>query len=86
MVGSEPLESGMVWYLDIRANNHIIGRNEFFEELHEASYGTVSLGDGTKLSVIGKGKVVVTQKDGGTTLLTNVYYIPSMKSNILSLG
>ncbi|XP_038722011.1 uncharacterized protein LOC120014160 [Tripterygium wilfordii] len=86
VAGSEPLENGRVWYLDTGASNHMNGRKEFFMELHEGSYGIVSLGDGTKLAVIGKGKVVVFQKNGGTALISYVYYILTMRSNILSLG
>lgn len=61
------------------------GRKEVFAELQEHTCGPVSLGDNSKLTVVGKGKVAIYQKNGTMTFISDVYYVPSMKSNILSL-
>ncbi|KAM1646190.1 hypothetical protein ACFXTN_007251 [Malus domestica] len=75
-----------VWYLDSGASNHMCGKKEFFAELKDGPYGSVSLGDSSKLPVEGKGKIKIIQKDGKEEYISDTYYIPGMKSNILSIG
>ncbi|KAM1484192.1 hypothetical protein EV2_037025 [Malus domestica] len=75
-----------VWYLDSGASNHMCGKKEFFAELKDGPYGSVSLGDSSKLPVEGKGKIKIIQKDGREEYIFDTYYIPGMKSNILSVG
>ncbi|CAL9028348.1 unnamed protein product [Prunus brigantina] len=62
------------------------GRREFFVELNEEVHGDVSLGDSSKLSVEGKGRIKIFRNNGKEEYISDVYYIPSMKSNILSIG
>ena len=62
------------------------GRKEVFAELQEHTCELVSLRDNSKLTIARKGKVVIYQKNGTMTFICDVYYIPNMKSNILSLG
>jgi hypothetical protein len=75
-----------VWYLDSGASNHMCGRKETFVELKEGVCGNVSLGDSSKLAVEGRGKVRIFQKNGKEEFISDVYYVPTMKSNILSIG
>ncbi|GAU23292.1 hypothetical protein TSUD_237460 [Trifolium subterraneum] len=42
--------------------------------------------DNSTISVEGKGKVMVTRKNGNHTFVTDVLYVPTMKHNLLSLG
>jgi hypothetical protein len=62
------------------------GRKEIFVELKEGVFGNVSLGDSSKLAVEGRGKVRIFQKNGKEEFISDVYYVPTMKSNILSIG
>jgi hypothetical protein len=62
------------------------GRKETFVELKEGVFGNVSLGDSSKLAVEGRGKVRIFQKNGKEEFISDVYYVPTMKSNILSIG
>jgi len=55
-------------------------------KLTEGVHGSVSLGDFSKLPVEGRGKIKIYQKDGEPEYVFDVYYIPNMKSNILSIG
>ncbi|KAJ4813156.1 polyprotein [Rhynchospora pubera] len=57
-----------------------------FTEMQEVVDGHVSFGDASKVKVEGQGKVLIQLKNGSETFITNVYYVPDMKSNILSLG
>ncbi|KAA8528955.1 hypothetical protein F0562_033558 [Nyssa sinensis] len=74
------------WYLDSGASNHIYGKKDLFMELIEGVHGNMSLGDSSKLLVEGKGKTKIYQKDGKKEYIYDVYYMPNMKSNILSIG
>ncbi|KAL4284866.1 hypothetical protein GQ457_16G010810 [Hibiscus cannabinus] len=75
-----------IWYLDNCASNHMCGRKEWFVELDEKVRGRVIFGDDSHAEVKGKGKVMITQKNGEKKFITDVYYVPAMKSNIISLG
>ena len=54
-------------------------------ELDEKLIGNVKFGDGSIISIQGKGSILFQCKNNDQRLLTKVYYIPNLKSNI-SLG
>lgn len=75
-----------LWYLDSGASNHMCGREHMFEEIHKIEDGHMLFGDASKIRVRGRGTVRYTQKNGVIGRIENVYYVPNLKSNILSLG
>ena len=74
------------WCLDTRASNHMCGKRSMFVELDESVHGNVSFGDDSKIPVKGKGNILIHLKDERHQFISNVYYVPKMKNNILSLG
>ncbi|KAI5440860.1 hypothetical protein KIW84_010353 [Lathyrus oleraceus] len=75
-----------VWYLDSGASNHMCGHKHLFKEMRKIEDGNVSFGDASKVKVEGKGTIRYLQKDGLIGSIQDVYYVPNLKTNILSLG
>ncbi|GKC95297.1 retrovirus-related pol polyprotein from transposon TNT 1-94, partial [Tanacetum coccineum] len=50
------------------------------------SKGNVTFGDESKAPVKGKGKILIRAKDGSHQYISDVYNVPNLKSNILSVG
>lgn len=74
------------WYLDNGASNHMTGHQEKFEKLDRTVKGEVKFGDGSLVQIEGKGSIKIVCKNGETRVLQGVYYIPTLRSNIISLG
>ncbi|KAL8107160.1 hypothetical protein AgCh_023822 [Apium graveolens] len=83
-VGSQ-MESNM-WYLDNGASNHMIGQLSKFDKLDKSVVGHVKFGDGSVVQIEGKGCISLKFKNGKIRILDEVYFIPSLRSNIISLG
>ncbi|GJS62158.1 initiator tRNA phosphoribosyl transferase [Tanacetum coccineum] len=75
-----------VWYFDNGASNHITGNYSYFYELNENITGRVRFGDGSCVSIKGKGSILFQGKNEEQKLLKNVFYIPAPRSNVISLG
>ena len=75
-----------VWYLDNGASNHMSGNRLFFYELDDSITGLVRFGDDSRISIMGRGSIRFILKDGEKKILKDVYYIPGLRSNIISLG
>ena len=55
-------------------------------ELDESKSDHVTLGDASKIPVKGKSKSLICLKNIRHQFVLNVYYVPNMKNNILSLS
>ncbi|XP_028065737.1 uncharacterized protein LOC114268722 [Camellia sinensis] len=75
-----------VWYLDSGATNLMCGKRELFVELDETVQAQVPFGDSSKTLVKGRGNILIKLKNGDHDYISNVYYVPAMKNNILSMG
>jgi len=62
------------------------GDKDKFIELDEAISGNFTFADHSKVALKGKGMILIKLKDGSHWFIGDVYYIPTVKSNILSLG
>ena len=74
-----------VWYLDSGASNHICGHRDLFSDLDETIQGQVIFGDTSKVPVKGKGNISIKLKNDDNSYIADVYYIPAIKHNMLSI-
>jgi hypothetical protein len=62
------------------------GRREFFTELDSNVRGSIKFGDASSVEIKGVGSVIFVAKSGEHRLLIGVYYIPTLRNSIISLG
>ena len=61
------------------------GCREKFIELDTNITGSVKFGDGSTVEIWGKGSVLFECQNGEHRILTEVYYIPRLRKNIISI-
>lgn len=74
------------WVLDTGAMNHMTGCRASLASLDESVRGAVQFGDGSTVEICGVCAVIIVGRNQDHRVLTEVYYIPSLKCNIVSLG
>lgn len=74
------------WVLDTRASNHMTSSRAMLPQLDDGVCGSVHFRDGSRVQIQGMGSVVMQDRHRGHKVLTDVYYIPALRSNIISLG
>jgi transposase InsO family protein len=74
------------WILDTGASNHMSGSKAAFAHLDSGIHGSVRFGDGSTAQIEGSGTVLFTGKNGEHQTLSNVYYLPRITANIISVG
>ncbi|GJY41621.1 initiator tRNA phosphoribosyl transferase [Tanacetum coccineum] len=74
-----------VWYFDNDASNHTTGNYSYFSELNENITRRVRFGDGSCVSIKGKGLILFQGKNGEQKLLKDVYYIPALRTDVISV-
>jgi hypothetical protein len=73
------------WFLDSGCSNHMIGHKEWFFDFDSSYRDFVKLGDDSKMAVMGKGSVKLNINET-VHVISNVYYVPGLKTNLLSIG
>lgn len=74
------------WYLDNGASNHMTGDKRYFNQLEETVTGKVRFGDDSRIDIKGKGTIAFTDANRRSRVMTDLYFIPDFKSNIISLA
>ncbi|KAL5736681.1 hypothetical protein ACOSQ2_031469 [Xanthoceras sorbifolium] len=75
-----------MWYLDMSCSNHMCGEKSAFSELNESFRNTVKFGDNSTVSIMGKGNVLIRIKTNSVQIISNVFFVPDLKMNLLSIG
>nr|GEW48633.1 hypothetical protein [Tanacetum cinerariifolium] len=73
------------WYLDLGCSNHMTRTKSWFFRIDESFKHTVKLGNNSKLVVSGKGNIRF-EIDGITQTTTDVFFVPLLTTNLLSVG
>jgi hypothetical protein len=74
------------WVLDTGATNHMTGFRDAFSDLDTGIVGTVRFGDGSVIRIKGRGTILFSCKNGEHRSLGNIYFIPRLTTNIISVG
>jgi len=85
MAHIEKAHDETTWFLDSGCSNHMSGHKNFFLELDENFHRSVKLGDNSSIDVLGKGRIHL-QVNNSSQVISEVFYIPDLKNNLLSIG
>lgn len=75
-----------MWYLDSGCNYHMTGNKNSFTKLDESLKKAIKFSDGRHLTSEERGNIVVMRRNGQRASITDVLYVPSMTSNLISMG
>ncbi|CAA7027704.1 unnamed protein product [Microthlaspi erraticum] len=78
-------EGEHMWFLDSGCSNHMCGVREWFVDFDETFRQNVKLGDDRRMMVEGRGNLRL-EINGTIQLISSVYYVPGLKSNLMSIG
>ncbi|PNX67617.1 retrovirus-related Pol polyprotein from transposon TNT 1-94, partial [Trifolium pratense] len=74
------------WYLNSGCSNHMTPYREWLTSFDASKKSSIKLVDGRKLVVEGIGNIVIKSKKGGKVIISDVFFVPEMSCNLLSLG
>ncbi len=80
----EPFAS--VWLLISGCSNHMTGNKDLVANFDQSMKTEVKLGTDKTVEVDGKGVVNILTKQGEPKTILEVYYVPSLKHNLISVG
>ncbi|KAA8519314.1 hypothetical protein F0562_013570 [Nyssa sinensis] len=84
-VESHEVKRNDAWFLDSGCSNHMCGNRGMFINLDESFLHSVRLGNNSRMNVVGKGNVRLLL-NGVNHVVHEVYYVPDLKNNLLSIG
>ena len=64
----------------------MMGSMEAFSELNGNVTSTVKFGDGSRLAIRGRDTFIFRCQNDEHCVLTDVYYIPQLRSSIINIG
>lgn len=74
------------WYLGLGDSDHITGGKDiFFCIVDESVKDSISFGNKTKVSIMSRGDIIIRLKNEDYQFVFQTYYVPTLKTNILSI-
>jgi transposase InsO family protein len=76
------------WFIDSGASKHYTKHKEFLAKYEDVNPFSINVANGNQIDVVGKGDVILKVNNNGdirSVLITDVYYVPNMKFNLLSV-
>jgi len=83
---SEECHSKDLWLLENGRNNHIIGNKKLISSIDISIKSKNTLGDDSQVKSIGKGIEFVLTNTYKKKDMHDVYYVPNLKHNMISVG
>ena len=81
------LEGDNAWWVDSGATRHVCKNKNFFKTMKPVDDGTILfMGNSTTTPVLGIGDVELKFTSGSILTLTNVFYVPEVRKNLVSGG
>ncbi|CAL2276538.1 unnamed protein product [Prunus armeniaca] len=74
-----------LWFLDSGCSNHMCGKRELFSQFDNNFREKVKLGNDMSLTVQGKGNIRM-EINGIMQVITEVFFVPALTNNLLSIG
>ena len=75
-----------IWFLDSGCSNHMTGRKEWLADFDESKKSKIKLADNSLLQAEGTDNIVFQMSNGGKVMIKDVFNVPEMKCNLLSVG
>jgi len=66
--------------------SNMCGQRDLFDYLDETIQGLVTFGDTSKVPFKGKGNIPIKLKNDDHSYIADVYYVPAIKQNLVSIG
>ena len=60
--------------------------NEWFSSFEELDGGVVHMGNNSSYKTVAIGSIRLMNHDGSTSILTDVWYVPNLRKNLIFLG
>ncbi|KAG9444753.1 hypothetical protein H6P81_016093 [Aristolochia fimbriata] len=79
-------EKNNMWFLDTGSSNHMTGQWDLFTSFDNTVTTKVKFVNNSQILVKGKGQIGIKAKDGSVQKISDVYYVPGLHSNLLSVG
>ncbi|PNX78407.1 F-box protein [Trifolium pratense] len=74
------------WFLDSGCSNHMTPHREWLTSFDASKKTSIKLADSSELTAEGTGKIVFKGKTGNTVIIEDVFYVPKMNCNLISIG
>lgn len=81
----EEVQEG-IWFLDSGCTNHMCGDKGLFSELNESLSSEVRFGNNSRIPVNGRGKISIKLNNREQNWIGDVFYVPGLHQNLLSVG
>jgi hypothetical protein len=75
-----------LWLLESGCNNHMMGNKYLLSCIDSSISSDITLGHDSLVKVQGKGTVPILTKQNVKKDINNVYHVPDLKHNLLSVG
>jgi hypothetical protein len=75
-----------LWLLDNGCNNHMNGNKYLLSCIDSSISSDMTLGNDSQVKFQGKGKVPILTKQNVKKDINNVYHVPDLKHNLLTVG